>query len=133
MAQKYRPEATDPYLATEHSYTIPKYDTPWQEVEKGPPNVGEEPVRQVSPHDNSGVAKAEKTIPDFLGNDWGGLHNKKTSHLTVGSLNVEGMGRCKKTQIADMCDTLDMDILATIEHYKDDTEFRGSSYKNYGT
>ena len=42
----------------------------------------------------------------------------------------EGMGMCKKTQIADMCDTLDMDVLATIEHHKHNTEFRGSSSKN---
>ena len=27
------------------------------------------------------------------------LRAKKTSHLTVGSLNVEGMGKCKKTHL----------------------------------
>ena len=117
---------TGPYVNNEHTYTLPSPGLPRQtQVKSG---IG--PVSQSLPPDTSREAKATKLIPEFLGGKWDGLRGKKTSHLTVGSLNVEGMGKCKKMQIASMCDSLDMDILATIEHHQGDTHFRGASYLN---
>ena len=33
-------------------------------------------------------------------------------------------------QVANMCDSLDMDIFATMEHHQEDSHFRGTSSSN---
>ena len=46
------------------------------------------------------------------------------TQVPVGSLNVEWIRKCKTIQVANMSDSLDMDIFATIEHHHDDMHFR---------
>ena len=117
---------TEPQGNNEHPYALPNTGIPTQT--QVPP--ARESMNQIFPPDTSQQARAAKPIPNFCGKKWDGLHGKKTSHLTVGSLNVEGMGKCKTIQVANMCDSLDMDIFATIEHHQDDTHFRGTSSSN---
>ena len=63
-------------------------------------------------------------LPEYFGTEWDNFRTRKSTNLTVGSINVRGLGNIKKTQLAEMGDTLGLDLLATYEHHKDDSKFR---------
>ena len=117
-------------LYTDHSYTFgsnknPQKETPPNHVQRRGLNG-----KTITPPDNTGDTTAGKKIPDYLGSDWNKLRQRKSTNLTVGSINIRGLGRVKQVQLADMCELIDIDILATTEHHRDTTEFRGTLSKN---